>query len=103
MHICVGNLTIIGSDNRLSPGWGQVIIYLNQCWNIVNWTLRNKFNEISIGIQTFLFKKMHYKMSSAKWRPFCLGLNMLNPINQLPVLKKNEFEIYTVEITATSS
>ena len=33
--------------------------------------------EILIGIQTFPFKKMHLKMSSAKWRPFCLGLNVL--------------------------
>ena len=25
------------------------------------------------------FKKMHLKMLSAKWRPFCLGLNVLGP------------------------
>ena len=40
-QICVGNLTIIGSDNGFSPGQHQVI-NLNQCWNIVNWILRNK-------------------------------------------------------------
>ena len=40
--------------------------------------LGTNFIEISIGIQTFSFKKMHLKMSSAKWRPFCLGLNVLN-------------------------
>ena len=28
-HICVGNLAIIGSDNGLSPGWGQVTIWTN--------------------------------------------------------------------------
>ena len=28
-------------------------------------------------IHTFPFMKMHFKMSSAKWRPFCLGLNVL--------------------------
>ena len=39
--------------------------------------LGTNFNEISIGIQTFSFKKMHFKMASAKWRPFCLGLNVL--------------------------
>ena len=32
------------------------------------------FSEILIGIQTFSFKKLHFKMSSAKWRLFCLGL-----------------------------
>ena len=30
-----------------------------------------------IKIQTFSFKKMHFKVSSTKWRPFCLGLNVL--------------------------
>ena len=28
-HICVGNLTIIGSDNGLLPGWRQAIIWTN--------------------------------------------------------------------------
>ena len=32
--------------------------------------LGTNFSEILIGIQTFLFKKMHLKMSSAQWRPF---------------------------------
>ena len=36
------------------------------------------FSENLIGIKTFSFKKMHLKMSSAKWRPFCLGLDVLN-------------------------
>ena len=35
------------------------------------------FSEILIEIQTFSFEKMHLKMSSAKWRPFCLTLNVL--------------------------
>ena len=29
MHICVSKLSIIGSDNGLSPGWHQVIIKIN--------------------------------------------------------------------------
>ena len=29
MHICVGKLTIIGSDNRLSPEQRQAIIWTN--------------------------------------------------------------------------
>ena len=40
-HICVGKLSIIGSDNGLSPGRRQAIIW-KKCSNIVNWTLRNK-------------------------------------------------------------
>ena len=37
-HICFSKLTIIGSVNT----WTAPSHYLNQCWNIVNWTLRNK-------------------------------------------------------------
>ena len=47
--------------------------YWNQCWVIVNWTLSTNFNEIWIEIQHFSFMKMHLKISSAKWRPFCPG------------------------------
>ena len=35
------------------------------------------FSEILIKIWTFSFNKMHLKMLSGKWRPFCLGLNEL--------------------------
>ena len=47
--------------------------YLNQCWLLVNWTLGTNFCEIWMEVLTFSFKKMHLKMSSAKWRPFCPG------------------------------
>ena len=39
--------------------------------------LETNFSEILIGIQTFSFKEMPLKMSSAKWRPYCLGHNVL--------------------------
>ena len=32
-----------------------------------------KFSEILIKIQNFSFAKMHLKVSSAKWQPFCPG------------------------------
>ena len=76
-HICVGKLTIIASDNGLSPGRRQAIIWTND-GILVCGPLGTNFIEILIGIKTFSFKKMHSKMSSAKWRPFCLGLNVLN-------------------------
>ena len=41
--------------------------------------LGTNFSEILIKILTFLFKKMRLKVSSAKRRPFCLGLNVLRP------------------------
>ena len=153
-HICVGNLTIIGSDNGLSPGQRQAIIWTNVGMLLigpfdpaVDWTLRSKlqwncnrnsmmtssngsiyrvtghlcgeftgefpaqrtvtrsfdvFFDLSLNKllskqssgwwfemllrplwchcnDTFndSFKKMHLKMSFAKFCPFCLGLNVL--------------------------
>ena len=76
-HICVStvNLTIIGSDNGLSPGGRQAIIWTNAGVLLIG-PLRTNFSEILIEIYTFSFKKMHLEMSSGKWRPFCLGLNV---------------------------
>ena len=68
-HICVGKLTIIGLDNGLSPGRRQAIIWTNDGILLIG-PLGTNFSEILIGIQTFLFNKMHLKISSAKWRPF---------------------------------
>ena len=80
-HICVGNLTIIGSDNGLSPGRRQAIIWTNTGPLLIG-PLGTKFSEILIEIQTFSIKKIHLKMSSGKWRPFCLGLNVLTDIRE---------------------
>ena len=52
-YICISKLTIIGSDNGLSPGRHQAII-----WTIARILLMNA--------------------SSAKWQPSCLGLNELS-------------------------
>ena len=52
--------------------------YLDQCWDIVNWTQWNKFSEIWIEIQNFTFRKMHLKMLSTKWQPvFPVGMQIL--------------------------
>ena len=75
-HIYVSNLTIIGSDNGLWPGRCQAIIWINAGISL-NGPLGTNFSEILIKILTFSFMKMHLKVSSAKWRPFCLGLNVL--------------------------
>ena len=75
-HICVSKLIIIGSDNGLSPGRRQAIIWTN-VGILLSGPLGTNFSEILTGIETFSFTKMHLKMSSAKWRPFCLCLNVL--------------------------
>ena len=64
-HICAGKITIIGSDI-----WTNADILLIGPLGI-------NFSEILSEIRTFSVKKMHLKMSSGIWRPFCLGLNVL--------------------------
>ena len=75
-HICVGKLTIIGSENGLSPERRQAIIWNNAEILLIG-PLETNFSENFIEILTFSFTKMRLKVSSAKWRPFCLGLNVL--------------------------
>ena len=69
-HICVSKLTIIVSDNVLSPSRHKTIIWTNAGILLIG-TLGTNFGEILSEILTFSFKKMHLKMSSAKWRQCC--------------------------------
>ena len=75
-HICIGKLTIIASDNGLSPGRRQAIIWTNAGILLIGPQGTN-FSEMLIEIHKFSFKKIHLKMSSGKRRPSCLGLNVL--------------------------
>ena len=71
----VGNLTIIDSDNGLSPGWFQGIIWTNAEILSIRPTGTN-FSEILIEIHTFSFNKTHLKMLPATPRSFCLGFTL---------------------------
>ena len=74
-HICVSKLIIIASDNGLSPGRRQAIIWTSAGILLIG-PLGTNFSEIWIEIITFSFKKMRLKLSSAKLRPFGFGLNV---------------------------
>ena len=78
-HICVSKLTTIASDNDLSPGRRQAIIWTNAEILLIG-PLGINLSEILGEIHTFSFKKMRLKRSSGKWRPFYLGLNVLNTL-----------------------
>ena len=82
-HICDGKSTIIVSDYGLSPGRRQAIIWTNAGILLIG-PLGTNFSEILSGIHTFSFKKMHSKIASVKWRPFCLSLNELTIEMPLP-------------------
>ena len=91
-HTCVGNLTIIASDNGLSPGRRQAIIWTNAGISLIG-PLGTNFSEILSEIITFSIKKMYLKVSSAKWHPFCLGLNVLThwPLSDVVVIAQVYF------------
>ena len=66
----------IGSDNGLAPARRQAIIWTNTGILLIG-PMETNFSEILIEIYTFSFTKMHFKMLSGKYWPFCLGLNVL--------------------------
>ena len=86
MHIHVSKLTIIGSDNGLSLGQHQAIIW-NNAGILSTGPLGTNLSEILIKVHTFSFKKMHLKITSGKWRPFCLGFKVLTKIDAKPLPK----------------
>ena len=83
-HICISKLTIIGLDNGLSPSRRQAIAWTNARL-LLTGPLGTNFSEILIKINIFLIQKMRSKMLSWKWRPFCLGLNVLSEAPPAPV------------------
>ena len=106
-HTCVGKLTIIGSDDGLSPGRRQAIIWTNAGIFLFG-PLGSNFREVLIEIDIFSFKKMHLKLSSAKWGSFCLSLNVwrertgretVYSINSLP---NGEARPHSVSLSAQS-
>ena len=62
-HKCVSKLTIIGSDNGLSPSCCQSIIRTIAGILLIE-LLGTIFSEIIFEIYIFSFKKMQLKMSS---------------------------------------
>ena len=76
-HIWVSNLTPIGSVNGLSPGRRQAIIWTNA-------------GLLLIGPFGTNFSEMRLKVSSAKRRPFCLGLNELTHLPRDNLAEKLE-------------
>ena len=78
------NYVNIGSDNGLSPGRRQAII-----WTIGDiLSIRpygTYFNVASFEIQIVSFKKMQFEMLLAKWRLFCLGVNVLTTPQSSPL------------------
>ena len=76
-HICVGNLTIIASDNGLSPGRRQAIIWTNAGILFI-WPSGTNFGEILIEIHFFFiqenaFESVVCETAAILFRPQCVN------------------------------
>ena len=75
-HICVSKLTIIGSDNGLSPGRHQAITW-TKAVSLLIWPLGTNFSEILIEIQNIFvqenaFENVVCEMSAILSQPQCV-------------------------------
>ena len=76
MPVCIGNLTIIGSDNGLSPDRRQAIIWTSAGILLIG-PLGTNFSKISIEILTYSLKKKVFEnivceMAAIFSRPQCV-------------------------------
>ena len=85
LALCAGNSPVTGEFTSQRPVTRSLDAFfdlrLNKRCQAIIWTNAGmlfigpsgtKFREMLIEIYTFSFKKMHLRMSSGKWRPFCL-------------------------------
>ena len=68
-------LVNFGSSNGLSLTQFQAITSTNV--DTLIGPLATNTSEILINLQKFSFLKVHLKIASVKWRPFCIGLKVL--------------------------
>ena len=77
-HICISKLIIIGSDNGLSPGRRQAIIWTNAGILFI-WPIGTTISEILIKIHVFFiqenaFENIVCEMSAILSRPQCVKI-----------------------------
>ena len=77
------NWVNVGSDNGLSPGRRQAIIWTNAGILLIE-PLGTNFSAILINIHAFSFIEIHLKMLSLKWRPVCPGRDELTSNSLIP-------------------
>ena len=101
-HICISKLTIIGSDNGLSPVQRQAIIWTNAGILLIK-PQGTKFNEILLKMKQFSFRKnvfenVVWKMAAILSRPQCvksvLSKHMLDWIHECFLYKLLSGECY---------
>ena len=75
-HICVSDLTSIGSDNGLMPGRHQVIIRTNAGILLIR-PLGTNFSEFSVEILNIFIQENAFESVVCEKAAICFGLNEL--------------------------
>ena len=106
-HLYMSDLTIIGSDNEWLVPWSTPNNYLNQCWNITNWKLRNKLQwnlnrNSNIFIQEYAFGSVVWEMAAMLSWPKCVNKthfipNLLHRVHMILMeIMVHWFHIYSL-------
>ena len=82
-HKCVSKLTIIGSDNGLSPGRRQAIIWTNDGILLIG-PLATNVSVILIENSYIFFQENAFENIVWKMAAICLGLNVVNWLEKSP-------------------
>ena len=84
---------------RWRVAWPAPSQYLNQCWNILNWTLRNKLRW-NFNSNSYIFIQENVsELSPGKLPPFCLGLNMIISIGLLFSIRTSQINSYCCSLS----
>ena len=101
MHICIGKTTIIGSDNGLSPGRRQAIIWTNAAILLIG-PLGTNFSEILIGSSNIFIQENALEKVICEMAAIFPGLNVLirNSVQRLHTLELLPFPQGANELTS---
>ena len=65
-------------------GWAVPSHYMNQWWKSVRWALRNKLQwNLNRNSYIFIQENKFENVVRKKWRPFCLGFNVIILVNAI--------------------
>ena len=68
MHICIGKLTFIGSDNGLAPSRRQAIIWTNAGIVLIQWNFNHN---LYIFIEEYALKTVVWEIVAILSQPQC--------------------------------
>ena len=97
-HICINNLCQHWCRKWLGA-WLAASHYLNQCWNIGNWTLRNKFQWNFDRNSNILIQENEFESVVCKMVAILSGPQCVKPWHYCGVTQKSNSMIKCVQVS----